>query len=80
MNKSNIGNTILGDFIKQKRISRQITTKEMAKLILISEQSYIKYEEGTLSLYIEHLAMLSKILDVDLKTLFDIYINAQPVN
>ncbi|WP_254178926.1 hypothetical protein [Providencia rettgeri] len=50
----------------------------MAELISISEKSYIKYEDGTLSIFIDHLVMLSKILNIDVKTLFDIYVNAQP--
>ncbi|HGV9232916.1 TPA: helix-turn-helix domain-containing protein, partial [Providencia rettgeri] len=62
----------------QKRIERQITTRKMAELISISEKSYIKYEDGTLSIFIDHLVMLSKILNIDVKTLFDIYVNAQP--
>ncbi|MBQ0341996.1 helix-turn-helix transcriptional regulator, partial [Providencia rettgeri] len=60
------------------RIERQITTRKMAELISISEKSYIKYEDGTLSIFIDHLVMLSKILNIDVKTLFDIYVNAQP--
>lgn len=78
MYKNNVGNVVLGGFIKQKRIERQITTRKMAELISISEKSYIKYEDGTLSIFIDHLVMLSKILNIDVKTLFDIYVNAQP--
>lgn len=77
MNKNNVGNAVLGEFIKQKRIEHQITTKEMAELISIPEKSYIKYEDGTLSIFIEHLMVLSKILNIDIKTFFDTYVNAQ---
>lgn len=76
MNKNNVGNVVLGEFIKQKRIEHQITTKKMAELISISEKSYIKYEDGTLSIFIDHLVILSKILNLDVKTLFDTYVNA----
>ncbi|ENR5391104.1 helix-turn-helix transcriptional regulator [Providencia rettgeri] len=77
MNKNNVGNVVLGEFIKQKRVEHQITTNKMAELISISEKSYIKYEDGTLSIFIDHLVILSKILNVDVKTLFDTYVNAQ---
>ncbi|BBU95674.1 MULTISPECIES: helix-turn-helix domain-containing protein [Providencia] len=78
MNKNNVGNAVLGKFIKQKRIEHQITTKKMAELISISEKSYIKYEDGSLSIFIEHLMVISNTLNVDVKTLFDTYVNAQP--
>lgn len=77
MNKNNVGNVVLGEFIKQNRIEHQITTKKMAELISISEKSYIKYEDGTLSIFIDHLVILSKILNLDVKALFDTYVNAQ---
>ncbi|ENU1228808.1 MULTISPECIES: helix-turn-helix domain-containing protein [Providencia] len=78
MNKNNVGNAVLGELIKKKRIEQQITTKKMAELISISEKSYIKYEDGSLPIFIEHLMILSKILNIDIKTFFDTYVNAQP--
>ncbi|APC11670.1 MAG: hypothetical protein MEPRV_01615 [Providencia sp.] len=78
MKKNKVGNIVLGNFIKEKRLESQLTTKQVAELISVSERVYIKYEDGSLSIFIDHLVLLSKIFKVDLKVLFDIYIDAEP--
>ncbi|WP_272670630.1 helix-turn-helix domain-containing protein [Providencia sp. PROV147] len=78
MKKNKVGNIVLGNFIKGKRLESQLTTKQAAELISVSERVYIKYEDGSLSIFIDHLVLLSKIFKVDLKVLFDIYIDAEP--
>lgn len=78
MKKNKVGNIVLGNFIKEKRLKSQLTTKQVAELISVSERVYIKYEDGSLSIFIDHLVLLSKIFKVDLKVLFDIYIDAEP--
>ncbi|ENL8513837.1 XRE family transcriptional regulator [Providencia rettgeri] len=78
MKKNKVGNIVLGNFIKEKRLESQLTTKQAAELISVSERVYIKYEDGSLSIFIDHLVLLSKIFKVDLKVLFDIYIDAEP--
>ncbi|EMB3081141.1 helix-turn-helix transcriptional regulator [Providencia rettgeri] len=78
MKKNKVGNIVLGNFIKEKRLESQLTTKQVAELISVSERVYIKYEDGSLSIFIDHLVLFSKIFKVDLKVLFDIYIDAEP--
>ena len=78
MKKNKVGNIVLGNFIKEKRLESQLTTKQVAELISVSERVYIKYEDGSLSIFIDHLVLLSNIFKVDLKVLFDIYIDAEP--
>lgn len=78
MKRKKVGNIVLGNFIKIKRLESQLTTKQVAELISVSERVYIKYENGFLSIFIDHLVLLSKVLKVDLKVLFDIYIDAEP--
>ncbi|WOC05914.1 helix-turn-helix transcriptional regulator [Providencia sp. PROV024] len=78
MKKNKVGNIVLGNFIKEKRLESQLTTKQVAELISVSERVYIKYEDGSLSIFIDHLVLLSKVFKVDLKVLFDIYIDAEP--
>lgn len=78
MKKNKVGNIVLGNFIKEKRLESQLTAKQVAELISVSERVYIKYEDGSLSIFIDHLVLLSKVFKVDLKVLFDIYIDAEP--
>ncbi|MEX5919652.1 helix-turn-helix transcriptional regulator [Providencia huaxiensis] len=78
MKKNKVGNIVLGNFIKEKRLESQLTTKQVAELISVSERVYIKYEDGSLSIFIDHLVLLSKVFKVDSKVLFDIYIDAEP--
>ncbi|MGG4607614.1 helix-turn-helix domain-containing protein [Providencia sp. Me31A] len=77
MNKNKFCNIVLGDFIKKKRLEHQITIREIAEMISISESAYLKYEDGSVSIFIDHLVVLAKILKVDLKVFFDIYLNAE---
>ncbi len=73
MNKNNVGNAVLANLLnKTYRASNY--DKKMAELISISEKSYIKYEDE-LSIFIEHLMVISNTLNVDVKTLFDTYVN-----
>lgn len=80
MTEKKLGNVALGNFIKKKRLEYQLTTKEMAKKILVSEITYIKYEDGSVSIFIDHLVMFSQIFNIDLNTLFNIYLNPKISN
>ncbi|MEB3134101.1 hypothetical protein VKM53_17195 [Providencia stuartii] len=45
----------------------------MAAALKISERNYIQYEEGSVSIYVEHLMIVSSILDVDIKHLLEVF-------
>ncbi|QCJ70329.1 XRE family transcriptional regulator [Providencia heimbachae] len=75
-----LSNETLGKFIKAARLSLNITTTEMAEKASISESIYSKYEDGTLSIYIDHLVVFANILNIDLKTCFDVYISPEKYN
>ncbi|WP_369311383.1 helix-turn-helix domain-containing protein [Providencia rettgeri] len=77
MTNKKSGNIALGQFIKKKRLASQITSQEMAKKIAISETAYQKYEDGSLSIYVDHLVMFSKIFNIDLNLLFEIYLGSE---
>ena len=77
MTNKKSGNIALGYFIKKKRLECQISSQEMAKKISISETTYLKYEDGSLSIFINHLVMFSKIYNIDLNLLFNIYLNSE---
>ena len=59
-------NKNIGNFIKQKRIEKNISTSEIAKHLTISEAKYIRVESGDDSIYVDDLMVISKILDMDM--------------
>jgi len=75
MDQSSPRGIALGKFIKDIRISRYISTAEIATTLKISEDNYIQYEAGIISIYIDHLIIISCILKVDLKLLLDVFEN-----
>lgn len=77
MKKNKSGNISLGNFIKKNRLEQKITIREIAETLSISESLYLKYEEGSLSIFIANLVVLAKILKVDLRVFFDIYLHAE---
>lgn len=77
MTNKKSGNIALGHFIKKKRLECQITPQEMAKNISIPEATYLRYEDGSLSIFIDDLVILSKIFNLDLDLLFNIYLNPE---
>ncbi|MEY0075779.1 hypothetical protein AB7W43_04200 [Providencia rettgeri] len=48
-----MGNKAIGSLIKNKRLAKNISTKEIAKGLTASEKKYIQYESGELSIYID---------------------------
>lgn len=77
MNERKPNNLSLGKFIQKERLVRQMTTTEIAQAISVSERVYSHYEEGSVSIYIEHLVALSSILKIDLQLFFDAYLNPE---
>ncbi|HGN1704905.1 TPA: helix-turn-helix domain-containing protein [Providencia rettgeri] len=77
MTENKFGNVVLGSFIKKKRLEHQITIREITGMISIKESLYLKYEKGSISIFIDHLVALALILNVDLRELFDIYLSAE---
>ena len=80
MNEKKLNNEMLGKFIKKTRISLNMTTKDVANAACISESRYVQYENGSISIFIDHLLIFTKIFNIDLKTFFDIYINPDKYN
>ncbi|MGL5954843.1 MAG: helix-turn-helix domain-containing protein [Providencia rustigianii] len=66
-------NKMFGNFIKQIRIQKNISTSEIAKNLTVSEAEYIRYENGDMSIYIDDLFVIAKILDTDVNYLLNIY-------
>lgn len=64
---------MFGNFIKQIRIQKNISTSEIAKNLTVSEAEYIRYENGDMSIYIDDLFVIAKILDTDVNYLLNIY-------
>lgn len=64
---------MFGNFIKQIRIQKNISTSEIAKNLTVSEAEYIRYENGDMSIYIDDLFVIAKILDTDMNYLLNIY-------
>ncbi|MCW2254957.1 transcriptional regulator with XRE-family HTH domain [Providencia alcalifaciens] len=62
------------------RISRYISTAEIAETLKISENNYIQYEAGIVSIYIDHLVIISYILKVDLNLLLYVFENSRNHN
>ncbi|WP_108479102.1 helix-turn-helix domain-containing protein [Providencia alcalifaciens] len=63
--------------MKEQRLARQITVTEIAKAISVSERTYSQYEVGSSSIYVAHLIALSSVLNVELHTLLDAYLNPE---
>ncbi|MTC55206.1 MULTISPECIES: helix-turn-helix domain-containing protein [Providencia] len=66
-------NKMFGNFIKKIRIQKNISTSEIAKNLTVSEAEYIRYENGDMSIYIDDLFVIAKILDTDVNYLLNIY-------
>ncbi len=64
---------MFGNFIKKIRIQKNISTSEIAKNLTVSEAEYIRYENGDMSIYIDDLFVIAKILDTDVNYLLNIY-------
>lgn len=64
---------MFGNFIKQIRIQKNISTSEIAKNLTVSEAEYIRYENGDMPIYIDDLFVIAKILDTDVNYLLNIY-------
>ncbi|MBS0924304.1 helix-turn-helix transcriptional regulator [Providencia sp. JGM181] len=77
MNERKLNNLSLGQFIKEQRLARQITVTEIAKAISVSERTYSQYEDGSSSIYVAHLIALSSVLNIELQTLLDAYLNPE---
>ncbi|MGJ3352289.1 helix-turn-helix domain-containing protein [Providencia sp. Je.9.19] len=77
MNGKRLNNETLGQFIKKNRIALNMTTKDVASAASIPESTYIQYENGTVSVFIDHLVIFTRIFNVELRTFFDIYINPE---
>ncbi|AFH95744.1 TPA: helix-turn-helix transcriptional regulator [Providencia stuartii] len=73
MKQPNFRGIALGNYIRKLRTSRGISTEAMAAALKISERNYIQYEEGSVSIYVEHLMIVSSILDVDIKHLLEVF-------
>ncbi|EKT62535.1 helix-turn-helix domain-containing protein [Providencia burhodogranariea] len=73
MNQSNSRGVSLGKYIRDIRISRSISTKEIAAALRISEYKYIQYELGETSIYIDHLIIISNVFKVEIKVLLDVF-------
>lgn len=57
-------NSDFGAFLKQKRLEKNLTQKELAKLLIISESAISKWEKGVARPDISLLPNLSNILDI----------------
>ncbi|EKT57438.1 helix-turn-helix domain-containing protein [Providencia sneebia] len=77
MKSSRYRNIVLGGYIREVRIARGISTKTMVDILKISEDDYLQYESGEVSMYVEHLLIISGILNINFKVLLNIFENAR---
>ncbi|HHR6499570.1 TPA: helix-turn-helix domain-containing protein [Providencia alcalifaciens] len=56
---------ILGIFIKQKCIEKNISISEIANHLTISEAMYIRVKNGNDSIYVDDLMTIAEMLGVD---------------
>ncbi|MDB9567296.1 helix-turn-helix transcriptional regulator [Providencia rettgeri] len=68
-----MSNKTLGEFIKNLRITQNISTSEIAKNLTISEAEYIKCEAGEASIYVDDLKSIADMLSVKESTLIEKY-------
>ncbi|WP_272658155.1 helix-turn-helix domain-containing protein [Providencia sp. PROV108] len=68
-----MSNKTLGEFIKHLRISKNISTSEIAKNLTISEAEYIKCENGEASIYVDDLKNIADMLSVKESELVERY-------
>ncbi|HHE6469388.1 TPA: helix-turn-helix domain-containing protein [Providencia rettgeri] len=67
-------NKNLGEYIKNIRVKSTISTLEMADHLNITENHYIEYEQGDASIYADHLIFISKIFNVNINVLLNVYL------
>ncbi|EMI7062220.1 MULTISPECIES: helix-turn-helix domain-containing protein [Providencia] len=70
-----MSNKTIGEFIKELRLSKNISTSEIAKNLTISEAKYIKCENGESSIYVDDLKNIASMLSVNESTLIEKYID-----
>ncbi|MBQ0532563.1 helix-turn-helix transcriptional regulator [Providencia rettgeri] len=70
-----MSNKTLGEFIKELRLSKNISTSEIAKNLTISEAEYIKCENGEASIYVDDLKSIVDMLSIKESTLIEKYID-----
>ncbi|RFT12204.1 XRE family transcriptional regulator [Providencia rettgeri] len=68
-----MSNKTIGEYIKNLRISQNISTSEIAKNLTISEAEYIKCESGEASIYVDDLKSIAGMLSVKESTLIEKY-------
>lgn len=66
-------NKAAGSFIKNKRLARNISTKEMARRLVAPEEKYVQYESGESSIYIDDLFVIAGILDANIQEILNEY-------
>lgn len=70
-----MSNKTIGEFIKQLRLSQNISTSDIANNLTISEAEYIKCENGEASIYVDDLKSIADVLSVKESTLIEKYID-----
>lgn len=75
MNEKKSNNEALGRFIRDTRLSLNMSITDLAKAASMSEKTYSQYEAGITSIYVDHLVIFASVLHLDLNKLFDVYLN-----
>lgn len=60
-----------GKHLCELRTERGFTQKQMAKKLQVSDSTYANWEQGRREPPLYHIILISKILDVDMNTLFE---------
>lgn len=66
-------NKSVGNLIKNKRLAKNISTKEMAKHLIASEAKYLRYERGEVSVYLNDLLIIADVLDMSPQEIINAY-------
>jgi transcriptional regulator with XRE-family HTH domain len=70
---SNTFNETIGKLIRDRRKALNLSPVNIAKYLNINYQTYSKYETGKITIPIENLFLIAKLLDVSIDSWFDFY-------
>ncbi|MCL4322000.1 MAG: helix-turn-helix domain-containing protein [Deltaproteobacteria bacterium] len=69
----NVFNEIIGKLIRERRKELNLSPVNIAKYLNINYQTYSKYETGKITIPIENLFSIAKLLDVSIDSWLDLY-------
>lgn len=68
-----MSNKTLGDYLKEVRLTKNISTSEIVHNLTITEDEYIQCERGKTSFYVDDIQSIAKTLGIDLNHLLNLF-------